>query len=69
MHLQIDNFLQIWIFESKNIGRSVIFNLKKMIEKDYILAEKFTPEVSRLRLEVKDSPMMLCNQPRRLSRD
>ena len=39
MHLQIVNFLQIWIL-SQNIGRSVIFNLKKIIEEDYILAEK-----------------------------
>ena len=59
-------------FLSQNIGRSVIFNFKKKLLKK----TKFWRRNRRFTLtpEVKvnpliDSPMMLCNQPRRLSRD
>ena len=67
MHLQIDNFFQIWIL-IQNIGRSVIFNLKKYILKKSKfwrrnLSFTFTPEVKVYPLI--DSPMMLCNQQRR----
>ena len=59
-------------FLSQNIGRSVIFNLKKNILKKTKFWRRnrsftFTPEVKVYPLI--DSPMMLCNQPRRLSRD
>ena len=59
-------------FLSQNIGRSVIFNFKKkIIEKTKFWRRNrsftFTPEVKVYPLI--DSPMMLCNQPRRLSRD
>ena len=34
MHLQIDNFLQIWIFESKYWSKCDLLFKKKNIEKD-----------------------------------
>ena len=58
-------------FLSQNIGRSVIFNFKKKLLKKTKFWRRnrsftFTPEVKVYPLI--DSPMMLCNQPRRLSR-
>ena len=59
-------------FLSQNIGRRVIFNFKKKLLKKTKFWRRnrsftFTPEVKVYPLI--DSPMMLCNQPRRLSRD
>ena len=34
MHLQIDNFLQIWIFESKYWSKCDLWFKKKIIDKD-----------------------------------
>ena len=57
-------------FLSQNIGRSVIFNLKKKLLKKTKFWRRnrsftFSPEVKVYPLI--DSPMMLCNQPRRLA--
>ena len=59
-------------FLSQNIGRCVIFNFsKKFLKKTKFWRRNcsftFTPEVKVCPLI--DSPMMLCNQPRRRSRD
>ena len=71
MHLQIDNFLQIWIFESKYWSKCDLKFKKKLLKKTKFWRRNrsltFRPEVNVYPLI--DSPMMLCNQPRRLSRD
>ena len=58
-------------FLGQNIGRGVILNLKKNLKKIKLWGRNCgftsTPEVKVYSLI--DSPMMLCNQPRRLSRD
>ena len=64
VYLQIDNFLEIWIF-GQNIARGVVFNLKnKSLKKTkYWWRNRcftFPPEVQNYLLI--DSPMMLCNQ-------
>ena len=69
MHLQIDNFLQIWIFESKYWSKCDLYFKKKYILRKTKFWRRnssftFTPEVKVYPLI--DSPMMLCNQPRRL---
>ena len=69
VHLQISNFLQIWISESKYWSR---WDLQKNILKKTKFWRRnrsftFTLEVKVCPLI--DSPMMLCNQTRRLSRD
>ena len=59
-------------FLGKNIGRSVIFKFLKILLKKTKYWRRnrgftLTPEVKVNPLI--DSPLMLCNQPRRLSRD
>ena len=76
VYLQIDNFLQIWIFGSKSVlveVWSLIF-LKKLMKKTTFVNIGREITVSCFCREVKvypliDSPMMLCNQPRQLLRD
>ena len=69
MHLQIDNFLQIWILGSKYWywSRCDISFKKKTKFWWRNCGFTFTPEVKVYLLI--DSPMVLCNQPTLLLRD